>query len=199
MSCAALYRTKIEASRRTHDSTSSDGAVACVSRSVAVMAAQTKTVPRPPAQPQGQQPPGESAAPDGYQPLPAWLGPDARARAREDRDRSPSTRSLTGSTARGSVPARRPHPARRAHGGIRIVGKDGKAGAPLAGMPPNVFTQGAGAVLGAARQRLRDQPDDLLHLLRCCRPEPIRRRSARPRTCTWPARRSRPTTRASKA
>jgi len=40
----------------------------------AVIAAQTKTVPRPPAQPAGQQPPGESAAPDGYQPLPAWLG-----------------------------------------------------------------------------------------------------------------------------
>ena len=39
-----------------------------------VLAAQTKTVPRPPAQPAGQQPPGESAAPDGYQPLPLWLG-----------------------------------------------------------------------------------------------------------------------------
>src|SRR5438034_6799009 len=39
-----------------------------------VLAAQTKTVPRPPAQAPGQQPPGESAAPDGYQPLPQWLG-----------------------------------------------------------------------------------------------------------------------------
>ena len=38
------------------------------------LVAQNKTVPRPPALPQGQQPPGESAAPDGYQPLPQWLG-----------------------------------------------------------------------------------------------------------------------------
>src|SRR6185436_18859040 len=41
---------------------------------VAVLAGQTKTVPRPPALPPGQAPPGESAAPDGYQPLPQWLG-----------------------------------------------------------------------------------------------------------------------------
>ena len=47
--------------------------VVCVALGV-VVAAQTKTVPRPPAQPAGQQPPGESAAPDGYQPLPQWLG-----------------------------------------------------------------------------------------------------------------------------
>ena len=41
----------------------------CVALSSA-LAAQTKTVPRPAALPPGQQPPGESTAPDGYQPLP---------------------------------------------------------------------------------------------------------------------------------
>ena len=42
----------------------------------AVIDAQNKPVPRPPALalPPGQQPPGESAAPDGYQPVPQWLG-----------------------------------------------------------------------------------------------------------------------------
>src|SRR5688500_535383 len=51
--------------------------VLCVASEIilsAVMAAQTKPVPRPAALPPGQQPPGERAAPDGYQPLPAWLG-----------------------------------------------------------------------------------------------------------------------------
>ena len=44
--------------------------VACLAMSLA-LAAQTKTVPRPPA---GPPPAGDSAAPDGYQPLPQWLG-----------------------------------------------------------------------------------------------------------------------------
>src|SRR5262247_144189 len=47
--------------------------VCCVVLST-LAAAQTKPVPRPPAQAPGQQPPGESAAPDGYQPIPQWLG-----------------------------------------------------------------------------------------------------------------------------
>lgn len=50
------------------------GCVALGAVLTAVLTAQTKTVPRPPAQPPGQQPAGESAAPDGYQPLPLWLG-----------------------------------------------------------------------------------------------------------------------------
>jgi glucose/arabinose dehydrogenase len=44
--------------------------VACVAVSL-VLSAQTETVPRPPAMPP---PAGESTAPDGYQPLPQWLG-----------------------------------------------------------------------------------------------------------------------------
>src|SRR4029077_13039509 len=47
---------------------------ACVALGAVAMYAQTKAVPRPPAQPPGQPPPGESAAPDGYQPIPQWLG-----------------------------------------------------------------------------------------------------------------------------
>src|SRR4026207_1968797 len=47
--------------------------VCCVALS-AVLAAQTKTVPRPPAQPAGPPAPGRGAPPVGYQPLPLWLG-----------------------------------------------------------------------------------------------------------------------------
>src|SRR6266849_5058838 len=47
---------------------------ACLALGAAMIGAQTKPVPRPPAQAPGQQPPGESAAPDGYQPIPQWLG-----------------------------------------------------------------------------------------------------------------------------
>src|SRR2546423_15047761 len=39
-----------------------------------LLTAQIKPVPRPPAQVPGQQPPGESAAADGYAPIPMWLG-----------------------------------------------------------------------------------------------------------------------------
>src|SRR5262245_31781554 len=47
---------------------------ACVALGAVFLTAQTRTVPRPPALPPGQQPPGESAAPDGYAPVPQWLG-----------------------------------------------------------------------------------------------------------------------------
>ena len=50
------------------------GAV-CFALGAAVMEAQTaRVIPRPPAQVPGVQPPGESAAPDGYAPIPQWLG-----------------------------------------------------------------------------------------------------------------------------
>src|SRR5262245_47631982 len=35
---------------------------------------QPASIPRPPAQQPGTQPPGESAAPDGYSPIPQWAG-----------------------------------------------------------------------------------------------------------------------------
>ena len=115
--------------------------VVCVALG-AVIAAQTKAVPRPAALPPGQQPPGESAAPDGYQPLPAWLG-QTRAPA------PTKTETFTVETFSEELNAAwfRFLPDGRIllgerNGRIRIVGKDGKAGEPLAGMPPNMFGQG---------------------------------------------------------
>src|SRR6266516_3575016 len=47
---------------------------ACLALSAVLINAQTTSVPRPAALPPGQQPPGESATPDGYAPIPQWLG-----------------------------------------------------------------------------------------------------------------------------
>jgi len=108
----------------------------------AVITAQTKTVPRPPAQAQGQQPPGESAAPDGYQPLPAWMG-QTRAPAPAKTETftvDTVTEGLNGAWFK-FLPDGRILLGERT-GTIKIIGKDGKAGAALTGMPANMFTPG---------------------------------------------------------
>ena len=116
------------------------GAV-CVALSVALFA-QTKKVPRPPALPQGQQPPGESAAPDGYQPLPQWLG-QTRAPAPAKTETFAVETFAEGLNGAGFqfLPDGRILLGER-DGRIRIVGKDGKASAPLAGMPADMYAMG---------------------------------------------------------
>jgi glucose/arabinose dehydrogenase len=108
----------------------------------AVVAAQTKTVPRPPAQPAGQQPPGESAAPDGYQPLPQWLGQTRAPMPTKVETFSVETfaQGTNGATFQ-FLPDGRILLAEK-NGRIRIVGKDGKLSEPLAGMPADMFTTG---------------------------------------------------------
>jgi glucose/arabinose dehydrogenase len=115
--------------------------VCCVALS-AVIAAQTKTVPRPPAQPAGQQPPGESAAPDGYQPLPLWLGQTrAPAPAKIETFTVETFAQGVNGAAFQFLPDGRILVAEK-NGRIRIVGKDGKVSEPLAGMPSDMFTTG---------------------------------------------------------
>jgi len=108
----------------------------------AVMAAQTGTVPRPPAQPAGQQPAGESAAPDGYQPLPAWLGQTRAPAPAKTETFTVETfaEGLNGAWFR-FLPDGRILLGERT-GSIKIIGKDGKAGAALTGMPANMFAPG---------------------------------------------------------
>ena len=115
--------------------------VTCVALG-AVAAAQTKTVPRPPAQAPGQQPAGESAAPDGYQPLPQWLGQTrAPAPARSEAFTVETfAQGVNGATFQ-FLPGGRILLAEK-NGRIRIVGKDGRISEPLAGMPPDMFTTG---------------------------------------------------------
>jgi len=126
--------------------------VASVALGSALLIAQTKTVPRPPAAPPGQ-PPGESAAPDGYQPLPQWLGQTRAPIASKTETFSVDTfaQGFTGAGGFKFLPDGRVVVYERASGKILIVGKDGKAGEPLGGMPANLFKTG---------QQLNDvQPD----------------------------------------
>jgi glucose/arabinose dehydrogenase len=108
----------------------------------AVVAAQTKTVPRPPAHPAGQQPPGESAAPDGYQPVPQWLGQTRASVPTKTETFKVETfaQGVNGATIQ-FLPDGRILLAEK-NGRIRIVGKDGKISQPLAGMPADMFTTG---------------------------------------------------------
>jgi glucose/arabinose dehydrogenase len=114
----------------------------CVVALGAVAAAQTKTVPRPPAQPAGQQPPGESAAPDGYQPVPQWLGQTrAAVPAKTEAFTVETFAQGVNGAAFQFLPDGRILLAEK-NGRIRIVGKDGKVSEPLAGMPADMFTAG---------------------------------------------------------
>jgi aldose sugar dehydrogenase len=114
----------------------------CVALGSIVVIAQTRVVPRPPAQAPGQQPPGESAAPDGYAPVPQWLG---QTRASVPAKTEAFTVETVASGLSGAnfrfLPDGRIILAER-DGHIRLVGKDGTLSAPLAGMPANMFATG---------------------------------------------------------
>jgi len=107
-----------------------------------VATGQTKNVPRPPAQAPGQQPAGESAAPDGYQPLPQWLGQTRAPAPAKTETFTVSTFAdgLNGASFR-FLPDGRILLGER-DGKIRIVNTQGKASDALADMPTNMFTAG---------------------------------------------------------
>jgi glucose/arabinose dehydrogenase len=119
------------------------GGIVCVAVGAAVLSAQTsRVVPRPPAQAQGAQPAGESAAPDGYQPVPQWLGQTrasvpAKTAAYEVKT---VVEGVNGASFR-FLPDGRILVAEK-DGHIKIVGKDGKASAALEGMPRNMYARG---------------------------------------------------------
>jgi aldose sugar dehydrogenase len=118
-------------------------AAACVALGAAIMNAQTKTVPRPAALPPGQQPPGESATPDGYAPIPQWLG-QTRAPVPAKTETFTVETFADGLNGAGSfhfLPDGRILVGERA-GRIKIVGKDGKISEPLDDMPKNMFLRG---------------------------------------------------------
>ncbi len=129
-------------------------AVACVAIGSVLIAAQSKSIPRPPAQVPGQQPAGESTAPDGYQPLPQWAGQTRAPLAQKTAafDVQTFAEGLNGAFSLHFLPDGRIVVAERAGGGrIKIVGKDGKVGEPLGGLPQ---------VAGVGPQGLFDvQPD----------------------------------------
>jgi glucose/arabinose dehydrogenase len=110
---------------------------------VAASEAQTaRVIPRPPAQAQGAQPPGESAAPDGYQPVPQWLGQTRASVPAKTAgyDVQPVVEGVNGAWFQ-FLPDGRILVAEK-NGRIRIVGKDGKLSGPLGGMPSNMYAVG---------------------------------------------------------
>ena len=110
---------------------------ACLALGAVMINAQTKPVPRPPAQAPGQQPPGESATPDGYQPIPQWLGQTHAPVPAKSETFTVETvaEGLTGAFSFHFLPDGRIIVSERGAGRIKIVGKDGKLSEPIEGLP----------------------------------------------------------------
>src|SRR5437763_2451724 len=118
-------------------------AAACVLTSGAAAAAQgVHAAPRPPAQ--TGTPATESATPDGYAPIPAWLGQTRAPRPTRTAEYSVETvaEGLNGAFSFNFLPDGRMIAAERA-GHIRLIGKDGKV-SEIEGLPSNLWAKGQG-------------------------------------------------------
>jgi glucose/arabinose dehydrogenase len=102
-----------------------------------------RAAPRPPVQAAGI-PAGESAAPDGYAPVPAWLGQTRAPRPAKSAEYTVETfaEGLAGAFSFNILPDGRMIVAERA-GRLKLVGKEGKI-TQLEGLPANLFARGQG-------------------------------------------------------
>jgi glucose/arabinose dehydrogenase len=119
---------------------------ACVVLAVVAVAAQTAPViPRPPAQVGPPKPEDGSAAPDGYAPIPEWLGQTRAPRPAKSAayDVETVAEGISGAFCFDFLPDGRMIVGERP-GRIRIVAKDGKVSEPLDGMPPDLWARGQG-------------------------------------------------------
>src|SRR6185436_15076516 len=110
----------------------------------AVQAQVTRAVPRPPAQAPGPPRPEDgSAAPDGYAPIPEWLGQTRAPRAAKTAAYTVTTvaEGLSGAFCFSFLPDGRILVGER-QGRIKIVGTDGRVSAPIEGLPANLYTRG---------------------------------------------------------
>jgi len=110
----------------------------------AVQAQPVRAVPRPPAQAPGPPRPEDgSAAPDGYAPLPEWLGQTRASRAAKTAAYEVETvaEGFAAAFCFSFLPDGRIIVGERP-GRIRIVGKDGKVSEPIDGIPANLFVRG---------------------------------------------------------
>ena len=105
----------------------------------------TQTIPRPPAQIGPPKPEDGSAAPDGYAPIPAWLGqtraPHPAKTSAYDVETIAS--GLSGAFCFDFLPDGRMIVGERP-GRIRIVTKTGQVSEPLDGMPADLWAHGQG-------------------------------------------------------
>ncbi len=120
---------------------------ACVVVACAGTAAQhDKRIPRPPAQAPGPQRPEDgSAAPDGYAPIPEWLGQTRAPRPANTAayDVETVAEGLAGAFCFDFLPGGRIIVGERP-GRIRIIAKNGTVSEPLGGMPPDLWAHGQG-------------------------------------------------------
>jgi aldose sugar dehydrogenase len=118
--------------------------VACAIEATQLTAQPVRAVPRPPAQAPGPSRPEDgSAAPDGYAPIPEWLGQTRASRAAKTAayDVETVAEGLAAAFSFSFLPDARIIVGERP-GRIRIVGKDGKVSEPIDGMPANLFVRG---------------------------------------------------------
>ncbi len=101
-----------------------------------------RAAPRPPAQ--TGTPAGESAAADGYAPIPAWLGQTRAPHPAKTAEYSVETvaEGLAGAFSFNFLPDGRMIAAERA-GHIRLIGKDGRI-TEVEGLPSNLWARGQG-------------------------------------------------------
>jgi len=119
------------------------GAVCLALTAKDVVAQQVRAVLRPPAQVGPAKPEDGSAAPDGYAPIPEWLGQTRAPRPPKSAAYDVETVAVgfNGAFCFDFLPDGRIIVGERG-GRIRIAGRDGKLSEPLGGMPPNLFARG---------------------------------------------------------
>jgi aldose sugar dehydrogenase len=111
-----------------------------------IAAQQVRPAPRPPAQAPGPPRPEDgSAAPDGYAPIPEWLGQTRAPNASKVAEYGVETvaEGLNGAFCFDFLPDGRIIVGERA-GRIKIVAKDGKVSDPIGGLPENLWTRNQG-------------------------------------------------------
>src|SRR5690242_14981252 len=109
--------------------------IALVLLTSGLSAQNARSIPRPPAQVPNA-PPDGSIAPDGYAPIPAWLGQTRAPRPARSEAFTVETvaRGIAGGFGFHFLPDGRLIVTERA-GRLRIVAKDGTPSAPLGGLP----------------------------------------------------------------
>jgi aldose sugar dehydrogenase len=120
--------------------------------SLGVSAAQApRAVPRPPAPPPGP-PRAEdgSAAPDGYAPIPEWMGQTRAPKPAKTAAFQAETfaQGLMGAFSFNFLPDGRMIVAERP-GRIKIVGRDGKVSDPITGLPSDLWAKGGQGIYEA--------------------------------------------------
>jgi glucose/arabinose dehydrogenase len=118
----------------------------CVVIAAAGVAAQVvRVIPRAPARVGPPKPEDGSAAPDGYAPIPEWLGQTRAPRPARTAEFVVETvaEGISGAFCFDFLPDGRMIVGERP-GRIRIVAKDGKVSEPLEGMPSDLWAEGQG-------------------------------------------------------